>query len=75
MKLTDWFPAKIRPVRVGVYKVSTPNNTNNKFCYFSGKDWCLCAMTIFDAEFSTDDSIADYSSMSIEGSMWRGIAE
>lgn len=37
-KLTDWFPAKVKPVRKGVYQTMEPDGTLF-FNEFDGEDW------------------------------------
>ena len=75
-RMTPWFPSKIKPVRAGVYKVSTPNSLANKYAYFDKKGWRLCASSVEGAagEEGWTYQLSD-SSMYLPGSKWRGFTK
>jgi hypothetical protein len=75
-RMTPWFPSKIKPVRAGVYEVSTPNSLANKYAYFDKKGWRLCASSVESAAREGDwpYELSD-SSMYLPGSKWRGFTK
>lgn len=42
---TNWFPAKVKPVRVGVYRRRIPG-LGIRYSWFNGKEWCALAETV-----------------------------
>lgn len=76
MKLTEWFPVSIKPVRVGVYDVDVPMKIN-KFSYWDGERWGLCGAD--EAEALSGKAGAYkwhiHSSMTVPSAKWRGIAK
>jgi hypothetical protein len=40
-KVTDWFPASIKPVREGVYQRFDPQTKAVVYSRWNGKYWCL----------------------------------
>jgi hypothetical protein len=75
-KMTDWFPAHIKPVHAGVYEVFTPNSRVNKYAYYDNHGWRLCSSYVGEAE-NEKPWISDipYSSMTLRGAKWRGFTE
>lgn len=70
MKLTDWFPAHINPVRSGVYEIQTPWPSKT-FAHFSAEHirWSPGAVTKRRArEYSQLSSV-------YQSRTWRGIAK
>jgi len=69
MKKTKWYPAKIKPVRIGVYERRYKNvPLSPLFCLWNGRFWCPGS---FDKEFA-----AYYDSPSYTQNLpWRGIAK
>lgn len=74
-KMTPWFPSKTKPVRAGVYEVSTPNSRANKYAYFDKSGWRLCASSVKSAAKEEDWGSNWGSSMTLPRSMWRGFTE
>ena len=76
MKLTEWYPASVKPVRKGVYMVMTPWCHANKFAYFDERGWRLCGDCQQNAEEEKDRTEdMDMSSMNMPYSKWRGLAQ
>ena len=68
MKLTDWIPGDIKPVRVGVYERSY-GNALPAYCYWDGKFWGMYGPT-------PNQAIRWKSSISGNQTLpWRGLAE
>lgn len=40
-KLTDWFPADVKPVRVGQYEVANTHYGDPFPLHWDGRKWCL----------------------------------
>jgi hypothetical protein len=75
-QMTPWFPSNIKPVRVGVYEVFTPNSLANKYAYFDKNGWRLCAESVEDARGESHwDGIYWSSSMNLSSSKWRGFTK
>ncbi len=71
MKLTEWYPAHIKPVRKGVYQIKFSHKSNIHYSRFSNGIWHLCNSIPEFAEQNTTKSIAMYNGKSF----WRGIAK
>lgn len=69
VKLTDWYPPHVKPVRDGVYEVSSPDSGPRRFRMFSRGHW-YCG-------WSTPDlALVAYSGrVKIAPETWRGIAK
>jgi hypothetical protein len=66
MKLTPWFPANVKPVRVGVYQVRD-TDTLPWYRRWDGAHWHIGAESV---------RIAAATSMPIDSQLpWRGLAE
>jgi hypothetical protein len=67
MKLTEWYPGNVKPVRVGVYErqygLSRPT-----YCWWNGLEFCSGHMKKSGAR-KLKDSISPY-----QDDPWRGIA-
>jgi hypothetical protein len=69
MKLTEWFPEHIKPVRVGVYEVLTVKFTAPNFRYWNGKFWSATyGSARLAKKYGPGRDFYQYS-------VWRGIAK
>ena len=70
-KLTQWFPADVKPVHVGVYEVLYQNGKYGKrYRYWDGKKFCYQS---FDSQHAFDKR---YSSTRLPKYVeWRGLSE
>ena len=72
MKLTPWFPPKIKPVHVGVYQREHCEPDQARFAYWNGRYWCLWG-------FDTPDAAMDFGNLYtraiVRHARWRGLAE
>ena len=68
MKLTDWIPGKVKPVRVGVYQREYDSG-DVQYSYWNGKFWGLYGVTPKEAELDRS-----FSSRA-QTLPWRGLAE
>lgn len=67
MELTETFPAHIKPVHVGVYKVSAPNDDYVvNFSYWNGSRWCRVAISAKAAESERRVSLG-------QNRKWKGV--
>ena len=51
--MTPWFPAHIKPVRVGVYEVRlvfTPSDFDDGYAYYDGEKWSCMVCDFSDVE-------------------------
>lgn len=71
MKLTEWYPAHIKPVHVGVYLTDAVSKTTNAFQYWNGEFWGMYAPT--PKECSVDAYKGIRSSKQIV--KWRDVAK
>ena len=73
MKLTDWIPGNVKPVRVGVYKRLYDKDsiiaTRTWYCYWNGEFWGVYGETPEDA---AEDKHITSGAQNIP---WRGLAE
>lgn len=69
MKLTPIFPAHIKPVRVGVYKVTgfIPEMPPSYYSYWNGKRWSVYLYTVADAFHNRSTRSA------IQNKRWQGV--
>lgn len=72
--VTEWFPSSTKPVRAGVYEVSTPNNRANRYAYYDAKGWRLCPSNISGANAEKFIDAMNCSSMVLPRSEWRGLS-
>jgi len=72
MSKTDWFPADVKPVRIGVYEVQNMYGPDRAplFNYWSGKRWTGSADRI-------DNLVTHESPLSfaMQDRVWRGLTE
>ena len=69
MKLTEWFPAEIEPVHVGVYQTRRYRGEEGEwFQLWNGQDWGLSSLNILLASGSEHDG-------AFQDVEWRGLAE
>lgn len=72
--LTLPYPTSIKPVRDGVYAVSTPSSKGNKFAYYDELGWRRCGGSVREAYGEKDSpEFIMQSSMTIAGATWQGI--
>lgn len=64
-KLTQWYPAEIKPYRVGTYKT---NSRGICFQYWNGKYWGYCCDQKNIAE------IYKYNKSCMQNVKWRGLS-
>lgn len=69
MKLTDWIPGDIKPVRVGVYQRRTTSDGYVAWSYWNGRYWGSYEIT---AEWACLER--KYKS-GFQNIPWRGLAE
>ena len=72
MKLTNWIPGNVKPVRVGVYQRKYDQNSiasSTWYCYWNGEFWGMYGATPKDAA-----EVKDISS-GAQNLPWRGLAE
>ena len=52
MKLTDWFPPEVKPVRVGVYQRDYQDDFPEipSYSYWNGEAFCFCEETAIDSD-------------------------
>ena len=62
--LTPWFPADVKPVRLGVYEVQM---NNCRFAYFDGERWGWAFSTVRKANKDRHTTGA------IQSKVWRGL--
>jgi hypothetical protein len=69
MKLTDWFPGDVKPVRKGVYQKLCGHGVELGYQYWNGKYWCYWTPNKNEAK--------TYEGPSWEGEFgqWRGLTE
>jgi hypothetical protein len=69
MKLTDWYPKNVKPIRVGVYRTDASQTGTATYQHWNGRFWGLFAPTPARAnqyrEFPSQHSKPK----------WRGFAE
>ena len=69
-KLTDWFPADVKPVRTGVYETKQQNMFHGtRFQFWNGKFWCAYTSTAEDAARASNSNKS-----SVHNPAWRGRA-
>ena len=79
-KLTEWFPAEIKPVRVGVYEVSNIFREKiGTYAYWDGKWWHGYNDTIDGAmeniEIRMNLAANNLRLLASQNKQWRGLAE
>lgn len=72
MKLTEWFPADVKPVRDGVYETEhisamTGRSCGNGFTMFKNGDWMN--------QYENIDRASRDEVMGTQSKKWRGLAE
>lgn len=68
MKLTEWYPADVKPVREGVYQVDIYGAS--WFSYWDGERWGWASGNKREAEINRDEATAMWDRKNV---MWRGI--
>lgn len=72
MKLTNWIPGNVKPVRVGVYQRKYDENPPARriwYCYWNGEFWCLFDDTPEKAKYWVEFQ------STAQNLPWRGLAE
>ena len=67
MKLTEWYPGDVKPVRVGVYQRRYPNNAI-MYCYWNG-------LFFFAGEYTVNKAIVYKFDTLRQNLPWRGVAK
>lgn len=68
MKLSQWHPAHVKPVHVGVYETNSENMKAIAFNFWNGRTWSETCATKELAIESRNDSV-------VQNILWRGIAK
>ena len=72
MKLTEWFPSSVKPVRPGVYRVKGQRGgCLPGYAYFDGSRWGYSMTTVDEAV----GKIAKHHRLAYQNKQWRGLAE
>lgn len=71
-KLTEWFPANVKPVHVGVYETKSPvlGDDPGWYCFWNGVDFCRAYPTPRHAVERGFGTTSQY-----QNREWRGLAE
>lgn len=72
MKLTNWIPGNVKPVRVGVYQRKYDQNSiasSTWYCYWNGAFWGV------NGETPEDAARAKHIASGAQNLLWRGLAE
>lgn len=72
MKLTDWYPMNVWPMRSGIYELSSRLNNDQWFALFKGHQWYVARKEIRKAASERQLSMSAYNGIFIG---WRGLAE
>jgi hypothetical protein len=79
MKLTDWYPAHVKPVREGVYERDAADSDGRAFAYWDGNRWfSLHWVGLSDpktAARAIECARAAVTPSSWPRTAWRGLAE
>ena len=70
-QMTPWFPADVKPVRVGLYEIQTTTAWRPYYAYWSGKQWGLIAAHPTSARWKT---IA-FTDGAYQEKIWRGFTK
>jgi len=65
-KMTSWFPAKTKPVHVGVYETDLAGYLG--YSYWNGKRWS-------DTSFELDMELSTKRRLGMQNKEWRGFKE
>ena len=68
MKLTEWYPGTVKPVRKGVYQRLNPLTGNTVYSNWTGKYWHAYTDRLFDAKNRKELS-------QFQNLAWRGVAK
>lgn len=71
-KVTDWFPASVKPVRRGVYERIPTIWTGRayRFAVWDGRKWLCSNRTAIGANFSAANGISQE-----QNTPWRGLTK
>lgn len=70
MKLTPWFPASVKPARVGVYEKRTSGHHATQWAGWDGRVWNVLCLTPEEAAAEMDGHPTCF-----PDDEWRGLAE
>lgn len=70
MKLTEWFPGHIKPVRPGVYQQLSAVDKTLGYQRWDGANWSSWYSTVEGAAKATDVAAHPF-----QNDQWRGLAE
>lgn len=68
MKLTDWYPGDVKPVRVGVYEREYPLSGIGCYCKWDGKMW-------HSGYENVDRASIEPAISNIQNLPWRGLSK
>lgn len=66
-KLTDWFPADVKPVHIGVYETNAV--THGVYQKWDGEKWCTYCPSVRSANMPANSNESEYQNVK-----WRGLA-
>lgn len=67
MKLTDWFPADVKPKRVGVYITRFVGDSDHGYSYWNGEYW--------GSEWGSIQKASLWDRYGHQDKDWKGLAE
>lgn len=72
MKKTEWFPADVKPVHVGIYEVQNMYGWDHPplFNYWTGERWTGAMIKICDLI-----TLPDPMNFAVQDRVWRGLVE
>lgn len=68
-KKTKWYPARIKPVHVGVYETESPYGGGGRFQHWNGSFWGLYMPSVDSAMRVCKEKSR------IQNTKWRGLAQ
>ncbi|VVE85150.1 hypothetical protein [Pandoraea sputorum] len=74
-KLTDWFPADVKPVHKGVYELGWEDEDGRCFANWDGKKWGFAQWQFFHTSEETCQIAANMPGVFAIQTRWRGLAE
>lgn len=71
MNLTPWYPARIKPLRSGVYEVRWHGDGSRwRWCYWTGSEWANTGTNKAEAA-----ARKTWTNGAVQSKSWRGLAE
>ena len=74
-RLTDWFPADVKPVREGVYEIKYADDDGRCFAHWNGAYWTHAHWQWGATVSATIARAAANASHDFSELPWRGLAE